>query len=117
MRPKPVLILSLLLMPLGGCLVVGGSETTIRGAYIAREDLVSIQPGTTTQDEVLRALGPPTSRTLHEDGSESWTYRWTEEKESGGALFLIFAGGSRRSITDSITIVFRDGVVESIERR
>lgn len=117
MHPKSVLVLSLLLVPLGGCLVVGGSETTIRGAYIAKEDLIAIRPGSTTQEEVLRSLGPPTSRTRHEDGSESWTYRWTEEKESGGALFLIFAGGSRRSITDSVTIIIRDGIVESIARR
>ncbi len=117
MHPKPVLGLSLLLVPLGGCLVVAESETTVSGAYIAREDLFSIRPGSTTQEEVLRSFGPPTSRTQHDDGSESWIYRWTEEKESGGALFLIFAGESRRSITDSVTIVIRDGIVESVARR
>lgn len=102
---------------LGGCLFVSGSETTIAGAYVAKEDLFNIRPGQTTQDDVRRTLGPPTSSATLDNGSERWVYRWTEEKESGGAIFLIFAGGSEKTIFEQVAITFVGGVVESIERQ
>ncbi len=101
---------------LPGCLVVSGHESTISGAYVAKEDLFNIEPGQTTQADVQRTLGPPTTRKANDDGTERWTYRWREEKESGGAVFLIFAGGSEKTIVSEVAITFRDGVVESIER-
>lgn len=101
---------------LPGCLITHGHESTISGAYVAKEDLFNIQPGQTTQAEVERTLGPPTNRTQFDDGAERWTYRWKEEKESGGAVFLLFAAGSEKTIVSEVAITFRDGIVESIER-
>ena len=101
---------------LPGCLIVSGHESTISGAYVANEDLFNVEPGETTQADVRRTLGPPTSRAESDDGSERWTYRWKEEKESGGAVFLIFAAGSEKTIVTEVTITFRDGVVEYVDR-
>ncbi|GJM19615.1 MAG: hypothetical protein DHS20C14_18280 [Phycisphaeraceae bacterium] len=100
----------------GGCLITSGSETRITGAYVDREALFEIRPGETTGAQVEQKLGPPTSRSVLDDGAERLVYRWRRVTEGSGSVFLIFGGHSQREVVEQVAITVRDGVVETVER-
>tara|TARA_R110000782_G_scaffold24264_8_gene62818 strand:+ start:1591 stop:1950 length:360 start_codon:yes stop_codon:yes gene_type:complete len=98
------------LLTLPGCLVVSGKETTLSGAYAAPQDVAQVRIGTTTIDEAVAILGEPSERTADDAGNETLHYHWTKESADGGAVFLIFAGGSNTTVEQSLHIAFKDGV-------
>jgi outer membrane protein assembly factor BamE (lipoprotein component of BamABCDE complex) len=105
-----VFALCALLASVPGCLVAGGSKTTYTGTRVAQSTFEQIKPGTTTIGWVHVTLGEPTSKTKDGD-DEVWKYTYTEQTESSGAVFLIFAGSSSNQTTNTVFIEFKDGVV------
>jgi outer membrane protein assembly factor BamE (lipoprotein component of BamABCDE complex) len=103
------------LTPLGGCLITSHSDTRTSGAFVAREDLVAIDPGMTTR-EVERRLGPPTSKAQLDHDAERWVYRWQTTTEGSGSVFLIFGGSSQREVVQQVAITFEQGLVTGVER-
>ncbi len=101
---------------MAGCLVVRESDTRYSGDYISASRLECIEPGRTTAEEVLEQLGEPTQRTPRDDGSEVWRYEYTQTKSSSGAVFLIFAGSSRKEVSGEVQVTVRDGVVQRVWR-
>jgi outer membrane protein assembly factor BamE (lipoprotein component of BamABCDE complex) len=97
-----------------GCLVVSKSNTRYSGHYVSPSRLDRIEPGRTTADEVLEELGEPMSRTEHTDGSEVWRYEYTKTTSNHGAVFLIFAGSSRKEASGEVQVTVKDGVVQRV---
>lgn len=97
-----------------GCLIVSKSNTRYAGHYVSASRLEKIEAGRSTADEVLDALGEPTHRTEGADGSEVWRYEYTKTTSNSGAVFLIFAGSSRKETSGEVQITVKDGVVQRI---
>lgn len=98
------------LLVLPGCLIVSGKDTKLTGAYAAPQDAAQVRIGTTTIDGTIAILGEPSERTTDETGNETLHYRWTMESADGGAVFLIFAGGSNTTVEQTLHIAFKDGI-------
>jgi outer membrane protein assembly factor BamE (lipoprotein component of BamABCDE complex) len=95
-----------------GCLVSGGSRDTRRGNYVPTETFSQIRPGKTTQSWVRATLGEPTSRgELDEPGHEIWKWSYTERRDSGGAVLLLFDTHNSTETEHTAYIEFQDGYV------
>lgn len=98
---------------LAGCASVGNSRLADQNdATIAEQ----ITIGTTTQSEIIQALGSPSSRFLDANGNEQWMY--LHSRASADAInFVPFAplfGTSTSGETKQLTVIFDDeGVVEN----
>ena len=78
-----------------GCLIVSGSSSYETGVRISQATLDQIQIGETTEAWLIATFGEPSSREQVE-GSEDVCilhYHYRRHESSGGAVFLIFAGG------------------------
>ena len=96
-----------------GCLVMGGKEISQSGTRITGATLSQIEPGVTTREWLLTAIGEPTSRSPvpNDPGVEIFRYQHREERSQGTAVFLIFAGGSDVEQITTTYFEIRDGIV------
>jgi len=69
---------------LSGCLVVPHKATLLHGTEVPEAATRTLQPGTTSREDVLHLLGRPTTM---EDGERFFFYHWTMSS------VLIVAGG------------------------
>ena len=93
-----------------GCLVSSSSESKVSGNFVPPATFDRIEPGKTTAAWVKATLGEPSVRETA-DGAEVWKYTYTEEKDSSGAIFLIFAGSDKKERQHVAYVEIRDGVV------
>src|SRR5207249_7672800 len=85
------------LMFLTGCLVISDNKEKMEGKYISENTFAQIEPGKTTAAWVKATLGDPSDKTKDDtSGSEIWKYKYTEVKESNGAIFLLFGSSNRK---------------------
>lgn len=96
---------------LTGCLVMSNKEDKITGNYVASSTFDQIAPGKTTAAWVKSTLGEPTEKSSLDGGAEVWKYKYTERKESQGAIFLIFGGQNVKERPGTAFVEFKDGVV------
>ncbi len=98
----------LLAMP--GCLVASNKKTSISGAYVQPGSISRVRTNQTTSTEVEETMGQPSFVTANDDGSETWTWNWKKTTGDSGAVFLVFAGSSEKTVAESVHIQMRDGV-------
>jgi hypothetical protein len=82
---------------------------------VSASSLSQIEPGTTSEAWLLATLGQPQERTVVEDPNhriEIFKYRHNVTKSEGGAVFLIFAGGSTKETTTVTYFEVVDGTVQ-----
>jgi len=86
---------ALLLLLVAGCGVawplVGVDESVVREEFVARRWLSAIQDGSSTRDEIIRLLGPPT-QTFQGGGIHAYRLILVEPKVSAGE-YRLFVGG------------------------
>ncbi|MEX0875969.1 MAG: hypothetical protein WD114_00795 [Phycisphaerales bacterium] len=106
-------ITALLALPLAipGCLISSNKSTRIDGAYVHPGTVTQIRLHQTTAAETEEIMGAPSFKNTHDDGAETWTWNWTESKDSSGSLFLVFGGSSEKTVTESVHVQFKNGVV------
>jgi outer membrane protein assembly factor BamE (lipoprotein component of BamABCDE complex) len=112
-NPLTRLFFAVCLLPfLAGCLISSNSKQSTTGNYVPENTFDQIEPGKTTAGWVKATLGEPSSKTKVEGStSEIWKWSYTEKKESGGAVFLIFGGHSEDQTTHAAYVELQDGVV------
>lgn len=98
-------------LTLSGCLVMGGSSIDESGVKVTESTLDQVEVGTTTRDWLLGALGEPTSRNVVDENTEVLRYAWSRTKSKGGAVFLIYAGGSETVEKTTAYFEVTDGIV------
>jgi outer membrane protein assembly factor BamE (lipoprotein component of BamABCDE complex) len=107
------LVLGAFAVAIPGCLVTSGKSIEESGVRVTASTLEQIEPGVTTEAWVRATLGEPTAVTVVE-GRENvrvLRYDYTVTKSEGGAVFLLFAGGSTSKTTTRSFFEFTDGVV------
>jgi hypothetical protein len=93
-----------------GCLVTADSRQSRSGTAVPEATFTQIEPGKTTSAWVQATLGEPTSKS-QVDGSEIWSYRYTERTDSSGTVFLLFGGHSSSEKSHAAFVELKDGVV------
>jgi len=98
---------------LGGCLLTSSNATYETGRRVSPGTLDQIQLGETSEAWLIATLGEPQTRTEVADhpGVEILRYDYSEHHESDGALFLVFAGSTRRTTTSTTFFEVANGVI------
>ena len=109
LRAAALPLFSLLL--LSGCLVAHSSNEKVSGNFVPTNTFDRIEPGKTTAAWVKATLGEPSSKDSAGTNSEVWKYSYTEQKESSGAIFLIFGGSDKKEQQRVAYVEIKDGVV------
>lgn len=96
-----------------GCLVTSSNTTTESGIRVSEATLSQVEPGRTTEAWLIALLGEPSSRVAVKDrpGQEILRYDFSRVEASGGSVFLIFGGSSRRETNQRVFFEVTDGVV------
>jgi outer membrane protein assembly factor BamE (lipoprotein component of BamABCDE complex) len=97
-------------MTMTGCLISSSRANKIEGAYVQPGAVSRVQLNETTTTETEEIMGQPSFRKANDDGTETWTWHWTETKGESGAVLLIFAGNSKKTVSESVHVKFKDGV-------
>ncbi len=108
-----IALAALLTVPMitSGCLIASSKESSIHGAYVQPGTVSKVTLNRSTMTEVEDLMGTPSSTKLNDDGSETWTWNWSKTTDDSGAVFLIFAGNSEKTVHESVHVKFVDGVV------
>lgn len=101
----------LALIFLGGCLVSHTSNQKVTGNFIPTNTFDRIEPGKTTATWVQATLGEPSSKDKVDGTTEVWKYSYTEQKESSGAIFLIFGGSDKKEEQHVAYVEMKNGIV------
>ena len=96
-----------------GCLIISGKSVNESGTLISSATLNQIEPGHTTEAWLIAMLGEPDRRSDVEgqEGVSVLRYDYCVTKSEGGAVFLIFAGGSETTRVTKTYFEVVDGVV------
>ena len=82
------------------------SATFTQGREFSTDNIAKIVKGTTTDADMLQMFGPPFSRTVLADGTESWLYTYTVG-ESTAHIYPFYSSvhttGTQKSLTATIT--------------
>ncbi len=108
-----------MLSTMSGCLVSSHSSERETGTRIGATTMNQIEPGSTTKNWVLSALGEPTTKSVFtpEDADrlgEIWVYEYEKVRSSSGAVFLIFGGSSKKTTNQTHHVEFIDNVVNRV---
>jgi outer membrane protein assembly factor BamE (lipoprotein component of BamABCDE complex) len=106
-----LLLMTMSLLPLTGCLVSSQNKRTTSGNYISSAAFSEIKEGTTTGEWVKATLGDPTSSSKLADGSEIWKWSYTETRDGQGTVFLLFSGSDQTVTKSNAFVEIKDGVV------
>ncbi len=86
-----VIVLTLLLLALGGCVFVVDSDSRYRyGRLHGGASLDAIEPGLTTRVWVMENLGQPSSTYVNDAGNEVLRYLTVHEQDTEVTFFLLF---------------------------
>ncbi len=96
-----------------GCLIVSGSSSYETGVRVTQATLAQVEVGTTTTSWLLATIGEPTSRRKVEgkENVEILVYNHRLHESSGGAVFLIFAGGKEHTTKSVAYFEVTEGIV------
>ena len=106
-------LLSLVMLFASGCLVAHSSDTHVTGNFVPPNTFDRIEPGKTTAAWVKATLGEPSSKDTVGNSTEVWKYSYTEQKESTGAIFLIFGGNDKTEKQRVAYVEIKDGIVKN----
>ena len=113
----PAIVLGALAVSvLPGCLINTHNSTTVSGRDVSPSTMAQIEPGVTKEEFVMATLGPPTTRTVLEDGSEVWKYEYRKKTQSSGRVFLLFNGDNYSEKDGAVFVILKDGVVQKTWR-
>ena len=112
MRILPIASVTLVALLSGGCLVGGHSNVERSGTFVAESTLGQIVKGKTDKAWVRAVIGEPNERVRVDGTREIWKYAYTETKDSGGYVFLVFGGSDRKVTQGNVFIEFKEDVVD-----
>lgn len=100
---------------LAGCHIVDRDRhTTEYGRNLTRSESASITINRTTGDELIAAVGQPTSRIDRPDGTSTWKWCMTRTEVSSGHVLLLWDRDSSRTTTNCTRVELANNVVTSV---
>lgn len=96
---------------LAGCLASGSASVKTSGQYVSGKTLALIEPGKSSQRELVDLLGPPTRTMHHHDGRTIYVYHYTLDAKGSGGVLLLAWGSGRQQVERTTYFELEDGVV------
>ncbi|MDP6849435.1 MAG: outer membrane protein assembly factor BamE [Planctomycetota bacterium] len=110
MKLLTIVLPSLLLLCATSCVIGIDSNVRRTGKYVGPKTMEQITPGK-SQEYVTALLGPPSSKTSAGDGTEIWSWTFSERKSTSAHLIFIFDSDTESHETGGAWVEFKDGRV------
>jgi len=96
-----------------GCLVTSGKNMSESGVKVSSSTMKQVELGETSAAWLVATLGEPTARTCVEGypNVEIFRYDHVQTSRSSGTIFLLFATGSKKQVSERAFFEITDGVV------
>ena len=97
----------------GGCLVTSGRHMSESGTKVSSSTLKQVELGKTTSAWLVATLGEPSECTKVEGDPSVEIYRYDHitTQRSSGTIFLLFATGAKKQVSERTYFEITDGVV------
>lgn len=95
-----------------GCLISTERSVHTQGREISPRAMDAIQPGVTTEAELLQHLGTPSRTMAADDGGTIYVWSWTREERGEGRALFLFSGEHETSSEASASALVRNGLVQ-----
>lgn len=107
------MLLTVFVITASGCLIVSGKSIQESGVHITDTTLNQLEIGKTTEEWVLAVLGEPDSQAVVNEDENTVIFRYEHclTRSEGGAVFLIFAGGTETITKTTTWFEFEDGIL------
>lgn len=107
-----VVLIAAALAP-AGCVVGSKNTVSTTGRPISENTLDILEPGVTTERQLLDLLGEPT-RVMNEDevGGKVYVYEYERRKSGRGYILFAYAGSSESVEQRTLYVKIRDGAIE-----
>ncbi|MEO1129340.1 MAG: hypothetical protein AAFX05_06460 [Planctomycetota bacterium] len=112
-RIAATVMLAVTLTMLSGCVITSRSSDTVTGRQIGEQTLALLESEVTTEEQMLELLGAPTRSVAADGGGMIYIYEYERTRSSRGALFLVFSGKTQKTERQAVSIMVRDGVVQT----
>lgn len=106
-------IVKVLLAIVIGVTIVGCTHEN--GTKVAQDQAAKIQKGTTTRADLVTMFGPPSSSTIHADGKEMLTWRYSSVRPNASSyipVVNIFTHKLDMEDTDLLVTLNKEHIVE-----
>lgn len=112
-RIPAVLLTTAAILLSTGCVVGSANKVSTKGRPISENTLEVLDPGTTTQQQLVDLLGEPT-RTMDDEpaGGKIYVYEYERRKSGKGYILFAFAGSSESVEQRTLYVYIRNGVIE-----
>ena len=114
-RALASLTLSVAVM-LTGCIYVSDVQVHDMGTEITEVDLVKVQPGKTTREELVQWFGQPMAIKQGEGGSEQFFYTLIRQTTARKTIMVLYSSGSQRVKVIHHVFDVRNGVVQGCKK-
>lgn len=94
-----------------GCAVCSETTSHERGKKIDNSTLQQLEPGKTTQEWAISALGTPSSRNKLDNGTEVLKYEYAKTENQNLAIFLLLASTNEKKSSQAVCLEFRDNIL------
>jgi hypothetical protein len=97
----------------GGCLITSGKSYNESGMKVSSSTLKQVELGETTGAWLVATLGEPTECTKvgGNPNVEIYRYDHVTTSRSSGTIFLVFATGAKKQVSERAFFEITDGVV------
>lgn len=95
---------------LAGCVAVADNHTTTTGHQIDPAAFAQVEPGK-SKEFVVGLLGEPSEKVNNDDGTETWRWRYTEERRSMSGFIVLFAATNENRTVQTRFVQFKGGLV------
>ena len=97
-----------------GCLVCAGSSVTYggKGEMVSDRTLSRIEPGKTTEGELVAMLGEPTKKEAMPEDSQLYKYEYVKKTRRNVAVFVLLATSNNKEERTRLCFRIKDDVVQ-----
>ncbi len=106
------LIPAVVLLP--GCLVAGSQSTQISGQRVEQSSIALVEPGETTEEQIIQLVGVPTRAVELGDNRKVFVYEWTQREASSTRILVLFRGHNSTESRGITNIELVDGIVSRL---
>ena len=107
-RTIAICVILLMCFMISGCIVCSETTNQESGKKVKGSVLKQLEPGETTKEWTLSALGPPSSRNKLDDGTEIFKYEHSKTVCKEFSIFLLLDSESEKKTNQSVCLEFKD---------
>ncbi|MCA9306550.1 MAG: outer membrane protein assembly factor BamE [Phycisphaerales bacterium] len=111
-RVPAAFLTAAVLAVLPACVVGSSNKVSTKGRPISENTLEVLEPGATSEQQLVDLLGEPTRKMENDDSSTVYVYEYERRKSGSGYILFAFGGSSESVEQRTVYVKVRNGLIE-----